>query len=603
MPPLQKSSFPKEKSVYAKLCIPIEYHPEGGMYTFIANLTAYMEAHGIPFTCDIGGGYDMLFVNSWVVSYEDIRRVKRARPQVRVVQRVDGSARDYGRYDTADEKQARVNLLADQTIFQSNYSRYSAMQKYRVISQDGPVIYNPVDIQLFKPDGPRLNLPPGRVRVASACWSTDPKKGTWQIDHLAEENPDIDFVLCGQFVGISSRSNVHFLGHLNREQMAAALRSCDLFLNLSENDSCPNVVLEALASGLPVLHKNSGGVPELVGDCGLPIELHTFRQGLEQLLDRRDDLSSRARQRAVTCFAPDVIFPQYLAVMESVERRPLPSQWTVLKLAASGYPVLAHPPKRSLRQWAGAAYRRLYGFFGPAIRQIDRLSPSVESGRRRITRRGIESFLRREVTDTAGPVLDLGGGAGTYARVMPSSTLRLDLRSLPGVDIVADAHYLPFADESFGSIVCAEVLEHLENPRQAVSEMKRILRPGGKVILTARFIFPIHNRPHDFYRFTRYGLEKLFSGFELSIVEQHSAFMTALAGYVSLVVEPRLKARRFLAPLILVSALAMTPLDVLFGRLIPDDYATSGYLMAAGKPPKESQESDESLLPGPPGLV
>lgn len=342
-----------------KICLPIPYKPQGGMYTFVWNFRRYMDRHGILYTNNLDDVYDVLFVNSWVVPYETIWQVKRSRPEVCVAQRVDGSARDYGRYDDADEKQARVNLLTDLTIFQSHYSKYSSTQKYRVIHQDGPVIYNPVDIDLFTPNGPRLDLPSGRIRVANASWSTNRKKGTWQIDRLARENPDVDFVLCGRYDEIALQPNIHMLGHLDRQEMAIALRSCDLFLNLSENDPCPNVVLEALASGLPVLYKNSGGVPELVGDCGLSIELSSFRASIEQVLGHQLDLSARARQRAVKHFAPGVVFPQYLTAMESAEPQPLPGRWVILELAVSGYPVLTFSQRRDLRGWVGGLYRRV----------------------------------------------------------------------------------------------------------------------------------------------------------------------------------------------------------------------------------------------------
>src|SRR6266566_2204484 len=114
--------------VHPRLCVPIEQRPEGGMYTFIGNLTAYLDAHRIGYTRDVGDDYDVLFVNSWVVPYRVVSSVKRQRPDVTVVQRVDGSAVDYGRLGDGDARQARVNLLADLTIFQSAYSRYSTRE-------------------------------------------------------------------------------------------------------------------------------------------------------------------------------------------------------------------------------------------------------------------------------------------------------------------------------------------------------------------------------------------------------------------------------------------------------------------------------------------
>ncbi|MEO8683160.1 MAG: glycosyltransferase family 4 protein, partial [Vicinamibacterales bacterium] len=323
-----------------KLCIPIVVKPEGGMYTFIGNLTKWLTAHAVPHTTSLDDVFDVLFVNSWAVAPRIVERVKRAHPQVKVVQRVDGSAEDYGGNPESDRAQARVNLFADLTIFQSEYSKHSTRDKFRLIAQDGPVIYNPVDSRQFAPDGPRLDLPPGRPLVACASWSVNRRKGTWQVDQLAAGHPGVSFVLCGRFEGIADRANVIRLGHLDREAMAAALRSCDVFLNLSENDPCPNVVLEALASGLPVLYRDSGGVRELVGDCGLPIDGVGFAAALDQVLAERPLLSARARERVQARFTPDQVFPRYLAAIEAAARRPPPSTLRRLQLRASGYPVL-----------------------------------------------------------------------------------------------------------------------------------------------------------------------------------------------------------------------------------------------------------------------
>jgi glycosyltransferase involved in cell wall biosynthesis len=323
-----------------KLCIPIAPKAEGGMYTFIGLLKSYLDVHGIPHTADVDDEYDVLFVNSWAVPYETVRRAKTEHPNVRVVQRVDGSSMDYGGYRSGDVRQARVNMLADLTIFQSAYSKLSTTKKFHVVSQDGPVIYNPVDLAVFTPDGETLRLTPGRPSVACASWSTNPGKGTRDVDRLAEAHPDVDFVLCGRFEGLGLRDNLIHLGHVSRRDIARAFRSCDVLLNLSENDPAPNVVIEALASGLPVLYRDSGGVPELVGECGAPVTIAGFRGQLHALMARHEAIGAAARARAAREFSPDKIFPQYLAAMASATRRSLPTNWTIVRLGARGFPVL-----------------------------------------------------------------------------------------------------------------------------------------------------------------------------------------------------------------------------------------------------------------------
>ena len=337
------------------------------MFTFVGNLLTYLERHGIAATREPGDAYDVLFANSWVVPYETVHQAKRSHPDIRVVQRVDGASKDYGGYAGGDRRQARVNLLADVTVFQSAYSKYSTTAKYRVIHQDGPIIFNPVDLGLFAPDGPERPFPPGRIRVACASWSVNRRKGTWQIADLARLHPDVDFVLCGRFEGIPIADNIVRLGHVSRVELARTLRGCDVFLNLSEHDPAPNVVIEALASGLPVLFHDSGGVSELVGDCGIATSLDRFRASLDDALSRRNEIGVAARARAERLFAPEVVFPQYLRAMEQAVRRPLPSSWDIARLAFRGYPVLPRladgarieePPRQRLpRRVNGRAVR------------------------------------------------------------------------------------------------------------------------------------------------------------------------------------------------------------------------------------------------------
>lgn len=341
------------------ICIPIEILPQGGMFTFLGLFRAWLEHRGIAVVTDPAADYDILFVNSWAVPYAVVKRAKQGKPAIRVAHRVDGSAVDYGSSELSDRQQARVNTLADVTIFQSQYSRYATRQKFKIIAQDGPVIYNPVDVELFDPHGLPRELPPGRPRVACASWSTNRGKGTWLVDDLAAAHPDVTFVLCGRFDAVGPRPNVQRLGHLSRGEMAAALRACDVFLNLSENDPCPNVVLEALASGLPVLYRDSGGVPELVGDCGAPVTVDDFAAALIAVVARRAELAEAARQRAVRHFSPDVVFPQYMAAIDGAARRGLPGKTELVRLAAAGYPVL--PAMKTPRELAGVIGRRVPG--------------------------------------------------------------------------------------------------------------------------------------------------------------------------------------------------------------------------------------------------
>jgi len=132
---------------------------------------------------------------------------------------------------------------------------------------------------------------------------------------------------------------------------------------------------------------------------------------------------------------------------------------------------------------------------------------------KKITREKINKFIAKHKSDKL--TLDLGcSNKPNYKGFFPNR-IGLDIKSGEGIDVVADAHNLPFENEKFDIILCTEVLEHLHSPHIAVSEMKRVLKKGGLLILTTRFIFPIHDAPNDYYRFTKYGLKYLFNDWEI----------------------------------------------------------------------------------------
>ncbi len=70
-----------------------------------------------------------------------------------------------------------------------------------------------------------------------------------------------------------------------------------------------------------------------------------------------------------------------------------------------------------------------------------------------------------------------------------------------------DYYNMPFEDEAFEVVLCTGLLEHLEEPAEALKEMKRVLKKGGRIFIGASSAFSIHDAPHDFFHFTPYGLE------------------------------------------------------------------------------------------------
>lgn len=90
-----------------------------------------------------------------------------------------------------------------------------------------------------------------------------------------------------------------------------------------------------------------------------------------------------------------------------------------------------------------------------------------------------EDFHARLLSATPpGPLLDIGGGIAHLKTVRPDA-ISVDILPFPGIDAVCDAHYLPFADGTFTSIVMLDVLHHLNEPVKFLTEAARVLSPGG----------------------------------------------------------------------------------------------------------------------------
>jgi SAM-dependent methyltransferase len=117
-------------------------------------------------------------------------------------------------------------------------------------------------------------------------------------------------------------------------------------------------------------------------------------------------------------------------------------------------------------------------------------------------------------------VLNLGSGIGRFDHYLSKNInpINLDISSsVIDVDIIGDAHFLPFKDSSFDIVYSIAVLEHLKRPWAAADEIFRVLHPGGHVVLELPFLNVIHD-DHDYFRFTDKGIRSLLDERRFEIV-------------------------------------------------------------------------------------
>ena len=141
-------------------------------------------------------------------------------------------------------------------------------------------------------------------------------------------------------------------------------------------------------------------------------------------------------------------------------------------------------------------------------------------------REGFDDVIKRY--KSSGRTLDIGSGGNPYEEYFPNR-VSVDIEDHGDVDIISDVHDLSqIKDEEFDVVLCTEALEHFYNPNKAIEELTRVLKKDGMIILSTRFIFPLHNTPHDYYRFTEYGLKYLFRDYEILELKSAGGTMQTL---------------------------------------------------------------------------
>lgn len=131
--------------------------------------------------------------------------------------------------------------------------------------------------------------------------------------------------------------------------------------------------------------------------------------------------------------------------------------------------------------------------------------------------RAVEKFAKTITEDDR--ILDVGCGTKPYKKLFKSTEyVGIDISSEKSVDKLFDGVKIPYKTEKFDVVIATEVLEHALFPEKLISEMKRVLRPGGKLFITMPFVWPEHAVPIDFQRFTSFQHRRLLNKYKMKII-------------------------------------------------------------------------------------
>ncbi len=154
-----------------------------------------------------------------------------------------------------------------------------------------------------------------------------------------------------------------------------------------------------------------------------------------------------------------------------------------------------------------------------------------------LIRRNLFQAINKYAPQLSGKLMDFGCGLKPYEFLFNvKEYIGVDYKGegetypQDKVDVFYDGKILPFPDNHFDSIFSSEVFEHIFNLPEIMDELYRVLKPGGKILITCPFSFAEHEIPADYARYTSFGLKDIFlkKGFQIITYEKTGSYIDAI---------------------------------------------------------------------------
>lgn len=196
-----------------------------------------------------------------------------------------------------------------------------------------------------------------------------------------------------------------------------------------------------------------------------------------------------------------------------------------------------------------------------------------------IARRRLKNAIKNKSGELSGSMLDVGCGTKPYESLfLVDDYIGLDIdniytRQLGKADYYYDGTTFPFEDEQFDSVVCNQVLEHVFNPDQFLGEIHRVLRDGGKLLLTIPFVWDEHEQPNDYARYSSFGLISLLqmNNFQIEYHKKIGTDITTLFQLLNMYIYKLINNKPYLIQILIISTIMslISLVGIFIGKIVP----------------------------------
>ena len=194
--------------------------------------------------------------------------------------------------------------------------------------------------------------------------------------------------------------------------------------------------------------------------------------------------------------------------------------------------------------------------------------------------------LSRLGSEQCGELLDLACGESPFRNCFPNvkSYLRVDRNPADAEVVMGDMLSIPLDDNSVDIVLLFQAITDVPNPVDALREVKRVLRPGGQLLIFESMAYPEHDAPYDFYRLMPEGLRQLAgaAGFTIQEFNYLGGLFTRFASLWNIFVMGGLKRSLLLRPLGHLGVASANLLFYTLDRLMPHPHLASDYFAVLG---------------------